>query len=325
MSQDDLLEQYLSQLKQLDPRERVAVIMQIASMGGRDVVMDLLKLLQEEQVAIKGEVMRVLQVLAQSPAVKTMQHWQKSALSDEMPGMVASLRVDETHLKSLAILQMTDSDDGEKVVPVLIQRLSQETDQEVRKTILFALSTLDDRSMIPALYQVLRQDSDPVIRERAAKVLHRFAALENMDALAERLTHAQDEQAQHGFIYVLGRTQSIHALPHLLAMLQGAPSPAISRSVVDALLVIGTPAIPRLILALAYDTPHEQAAAAWVLGQIDRDGRSVTHLLPLLDDVSELDFLDGHTRLCDIVVDALRQINTPAANHAVWLWENSGI
>lgn len=323
MSQDDLLEQYLSQLKQLDPKERVAVIMQLAAMGGRDMVMDLLHLLKEDRLQIQEEAMQLARELAQSPAVKTMQQWQMTALKEAMPDLDASLHIDETHLKSLAILQMTDTDDSENVLPVLLERLNQETQQEVRKTVLFALSTLDDMSMIPALYRLLREDSDPVIRERAAKVLHRFCTLNNLASLEARWSVAEDEAAQQAYIYALGRTQSIHALPYLLRMLAAVSTPSLIRCVVDALLVIGKPAIPRLILAVDTGHTREQAAAAWVLGQIDSDGRSVSHLLPLLDDASELDFLYGKTRLCDIVVEALRQMNTPAANHAIWLWENS--
>lgn len=320
MSEHDLLDHYLSQLKQLDAKERITVIMQIAAMGGKDIAAELMQLLKDEHEQLNTTAMHIVEELAAAPGARALRIWQRTRQDDVFNSTFDDLQIQDAQLKTIAILQLIDATEDE-ANETLLSRLTEETDREIRKTILYALRMRGDISIIPYLYPVIQSDSDHEIRNRTLAVLQHFATTDNLPQIADALTQSDDLKQQVAYVYTLGWTQSIAAIPHLLDSLQDNTVPDLQQAVINALLKIGRSAIPRLIQTVDYESTMRRAVAAWVLGQLDRDGRSVQHLIPLLDQDDSVAFFSGDRRLCEVVAEALRMLNTADARHAVWLWE----
>jgi|GEM_PF-5740907 len=321
MSEHDLLDHYLSQLKQLDAKERITVIMQIAAMGGKDIAAELVQLLKDEQEQLHTSAMQIVEALAASTGAKALRMWQRTQQDGALNSTLDGLQINDKQLKTIAILQLIEATES-NVAATLLTRLTEETDTEIRKTILYALRMRGNLTIIPQLYPIIQSDEDAMIRNRALSVLQYFATVDNLTALIDALRDADEPSQKIAYSYALGWTQSVAAIPHLLDTLSPSSSSAQQQEVINALLKIGTSAMPRLIQTLDYETPMRQAVAAWVLGYLDQAGHSVQHLIPLLDHHEDITFFTGDHYLDDVVAQALRSINTQDARRATWLWEH---
>lgn len=178
---------------------------------------------------------------------------------------------------------------GEPVVEFVIPVLKDKMDWRRGFALEILEHVLDRRAVLPAC-DVLLHDSSEAVRGRAAELLGKLEDRRATNALISGLnditTYVRSRSAE-----AIGRIRDPRAVPALIELVgSGDDRSAVEsyrpvRDGVDALVAIGTPALPELRRALSSKREFTRAHAATALGRL-HDKTSAEGLLALLDDIS---------------------------------------
>jgi HEAT repeat protein len=273
-------------LKDSDPQVRINAIRNLASYDIRDTKKYLLPMLDDNDEGVRQEAARTLAKHKVEEAIKPVEQWLQaipkatrivaaqvlgeigspkavSALSrtladtegdvrrecvvalGEIGGptvvvpIIGRLDDDQVSVRKAAVDQLKNLGDKRAVIP-LLERLT-DSSKDVRITAIEAVGKLGDQSAAPALIRLLR---DPMVEVRLAAVeaLGLLKATDATEALIPLLDRG-DEMGQK-VAMALGRIGDARAVRELVVRLK---SESLRLAAVEALKIVGTPAVPPLL------------------------------------------------------------------------------
>lgn len=173
---------------------------------------------------------------------------------------------------------------GGPALPALLRRLDPDRPQLAVK-LLKALASLHDRHAIPAIEALYAQGSDE-LRHHALLTLTALGSAEHLQALVEAYEGSADPQRRREMLQALAQSGHRSALPLLIEALEGEPGP-LQHIAAEHLARFGAAAAPVVERLLASPKPHQRAAAAQALGDLDHP-EALSLLQRLLGDVDGL-------------------------------------
>jgi HEAT repeat protein/beta-lactamase regulating signal transducer with metallopeptidase domain len=167
-----------------------------------------------------------------------------------------------------------------KTIEALIGALN-DSDPEVRETVVVTLSRMRDPRIVTALLPLLK-DSNAEVREHVVFALARSGDARAIAAVAAMIDDASPDVREQA-VHLLGRSRSPDALPALTKALKDS-SPDVREQAAFGLGQLRNPtAVDALIDALKDSSPDVREQAAFALGQL-RSGRAVDALMTTLKD-----------------------------------------
>ncbi|HET6410352.1 MAG TPA: HEAT repeat domain-containing protein, partial [Chthoniobacteraceae bacterium] len=188
--------------------------------------------------------------------------------ADAKASLIPALSDKESRTRQSAVLALAAmGKDSNDVAAVMLERLSVETDTNVRISLLTALPKLgaDSKILVPRLIEGLN-DSNESIRRASVNGLLSFptAKKEIVEALTNQVRDKNKESSLRA-AYVLGRFGSgaESAVPALLdvASMQTPPD----QILVEALVQVGEPVVPRLLSAAEKVPLDQMTSEHWMV------------------------------------------------------------
>jgi len=221
-------------------------------------------------------------------SVNALEALGRSGQKEVVSPIVRSL-VKETHssAKSAAIVSLGRLR-AREAVPHLIDALKG-NDTKLQKEAAIALGEIQDEQAIKPLFDILKEDLNPgdrPLRKEVVEALGRFkkAPSKAIIALAVPILknrENEDPKVRLRAAQVLGYYPQDEAIQTLIFAL--TDDGIVRKEALDALVRIGKPAVPFLVMSLEDERPIVRAEAANALGRI-RDPSAVTPLQALLQD-----------------------------------------
>lgn len=172
---------------------------------------------------------------------------------------------------------------GPKAVPILLEVLKKRPDAQTCESALGALGLLGDRRAVSLLTALLK-DSAHRFRGLAAEALGHIGHPGAVEPLIAACKIEKNSWTRGNILGALGKTGGEKALSFLMKQLEAKTG---QYQVIDALELLGKPAVPELLIALKSTRKQVRKRAIKTLSAI-RDPRAIGSLIEALDEFSWL-------------------------------------
>lgn len=343
-----LLEQYgevvvqelLEQLGSRKTYTRQVVVQLLGKLGSSTVIPALVECLNDRSVSLVGEksigewAADSLRTLGTPDAVQAVEKWESTREpypgttqsfdgDDILNGLLQEVRDAEWGEREEAVKQLREyakSLQGEDM-PIIRDRLISllsESDWVVRWAAIEPLAWLADEHAVPSIKRLL-DDENWMIRVAAIRALMEIGDQSIVDDLITRIydEHNIVREAALEALGYLGGTRAMFAIAQILK----DEDPLLRLAAVEALAQIDhKDVIIALIKALKDEDTNVRWSAAYALRDRE-DERAVNSLILRLSDTGAPYWED--LRICDLAAQALRNIGTPQALHALNTWQKT--